>query len=45
MNVVETAMTTGTDDMAKVRARNALKILLDMHADFGWGMPPATSNT
>ncbi|KAH9951010.1 mitochondrial carrier [Amylocystis lapponica] len=32
---VETALTTQPEDMAKVRARNALKILLDVHGDFG----------
>lgn len=32
---VETALTTQPEDIAKVRARNALKILLDVHGDFG----------
>ncbi|KAJ7631241.1 mitochondrial carrier domain-containing protein [Roridomyces roridus] len=32
---VETALTLRPDDMSKVRARNALKILLDVHGDFG----------
>jgi solute carrier family 25 aspartate/glutamate transporter 12/13 len=33
---VETALTTSRqDDMSKIRARNALKILLDVHGDFG----------
>jgi len=32
---VETALTSRPDDMAKIRARNALKILLDVHGDFG----------
>ena len=33
--VVETALTSGPEDMSKVRARNALKILLDVHGDVG----------
>ncbi|KAI0046609.1 mitochondrial carrier [Auriscalpium vulgare] len=32
---VETALTSRPDDIAKTRARNALKILLDVHGDFG----------
>ncbi|KAH9486248.1 Calcium-binding mitochondrial carrier protein [Psilocybe cubensis] len=32
---VETALTSRPDEMSKVRARNALKILLDVHGDFG----------
>ncbi|TDL28085.1 mitochondrial carrier [Rickenella mellea] len=32
---LETLLTSGPEDMAKVRARNALKILLDVHGDFG----------
>ncbi|KAJ3517865.1 hypothetical protein NLJ89_g229 [Agrocybe chaxingu] len=32
---VETALTSRPDDLAKIRARNALKILLDVHGDFG----------
>ncbi|KAG5652442.1 hypothetical protein H0H81_004986 [Sphagnurus paluster] len=32
---VETALTTRPDDMSRIRARNALKILLDVHGDFG----------
>ncbi|KDQ63115.1 hypothetical protein JAAARDRAFT_168598 [Jaapia argillacea MUCL 33604] len=32
---VETLLTSKPDDMAKIRARNALKILLDVHGDFG----------
>lgn len=32
---VETAFTTQPEDISKVRARNALKILLDVHGDFG----------
>lgn len=32
---VETALTSRPDEMAKIRARNALKILLDVHGDFG----------
>lgn len=32
---VHTLLTSGQDDMAKVRARNALKILLDVHGDIG----------
>jgi len=30
---VQTVLTKGPEDMSKVRARNALKILLDMHGD------------
>jgi len=32
---VETAFTSQPEDMSKVRARNALKILLDVHGDIG----------
>ncbi|KAJ6520104.1 mitochondrial inner membrane protein [Mycena sanguinolenta] len=32
---METALTSRPDEMSKVRARNALKILLDVHGDFG----------
>ncbi|KAF9531941.1 mitochondrial carrier domain-containing protein [Crepidotus variabilis] len=32
---METALTSRPDDLSKVRARNALKILLDVHGDFG----------
>ncbi|KAG6879564.1 hypothetical protein C0992_001391 [Termitomyces sp. T32_za158] len=32
---VETALTSRPDDLSKIRARNALKILLDVHGDFG----------
>ncbi|KAG9028301.1 mitochondrial aspartate-glutamate transporter agc1 [Tulasnella sp. JGI-2019a] len=32
---LETLMTSGPEDMSRVRARNALKILLDVHGDFG----------
>ncbi|KAF9454175.1 mitochondrial carrier [Macrolepiota fuliginosa MF-IS2] len=32
---VSTALTSRSDELAKVRARNALKILLDVHGDFG----------
>lgn len=33
---VKTALTTSSqDEMSKIRARNALKILLDVHGDFG----------
>nr|VWO94345.1 Calcium dependent mitochondrial carrier protein [Ganoderma boninense] len=32
---VETALTSQREDMAQVRARNALRILLDVHGDFG----------
>jgi hypothetical protein len=33
---VKTALTTSKrDDMSRIRARNALKILLDVHGDFG----------
>lgn len=31
---VETALTSGQEDLSRVRARNALKILLDVHRDF-----------
>lgn len=31
---VETALTSRRDELSKVRARNALKILLDVHGDF-----------
>jgi hypothetical protein len=36
-NQVRTALTTGAgpDDLSRIRARNALKILLDVHGDFG----------
>lgn len=32
---VETALTSKPDDMSRIRARNAMKILLDVHGDFG----------
>ncbi|KAI0778715.1 mitochondrial carrier [Trametes elegans] len=32
---VETGLTSQPEDMAQVRARNALRILLDVHGDFG----------
>ncbi|KDQ18258.1 hypothetical protein BOTBODRAFT_29604 [Botryobasidium botryosum FD-172 SS1] len=32
---LETAFVTGTEDISRIRARNALKILLDVHGDFG----------
>ncbi|KAA1468086.1 mitochondrial inner membrane protein [Dentipellis sp. KUC8613] len=32
---VETALTSRPEEIAKTRARNALKILLDVHGDFG----------
>ncbi|KAJ3573542.1 hypothetical protein NP233_g2362 [Leucocoprinus birnbaumii] len=32
---VNTALTSRADELAQVRARNALKILLDVHGDFG----------
>ncbi|CDO73098.1 hypothetical protein BN946_scf185007.g152 [Trametes cinnabarina] len=32
---VETRLTSQPEDMAQVRARNALRILLDVHGDFG----------
>ncbi|EIN13882.1 mitochondrial carrier [Punctularia strigosozonata HHB-11173 SS5] len=32
---VETALTSRPEDLSQVRARNALKILLDVHGDFG----------
>ncbi|CAE6448945.1 unnamed protein product [Rhizoctonia solani] len=31
---IETALSTGHEDLSRVRARNALKILLDVHSDF-----------
>lgn len=46
---VETALTSRPDEMSKIRARNALKILLDVHGDFGrrvtgGGRPLSLSN-
>lgn len=32
---VKTALTSRQDDISRIRARNALKILLDVHGDFG----------
>ncbi|KAE9409110.1 mitochondrial carrier [Gymnopus androsaceus JB14] len=32
---IETALTSRPDEISKIRARNALKILLDVHGDFG----------
>ncbi|KAF5388492.1 hypothetical protein D9757_004726 [Collybiopsis confluens] len=32
---METALTSRPDEISKIRARNALKILLDVHGDFG----------
>ncbi|KAF8971731.1 mitochondrial carrier domain-containing protein [Flammula alnicola] len=32
---MQTALTSRPDEMSKIRARNALKILLDVHGDFG----------
>lgn len=32
---VQTALTSRQEDMSRMRARNALKILLDVHGDFG----------
>ncbi|KIK70622.1 hypothetical protein GYMLUDRAFT_149880 [Collybiopsis luxurians FD-317 M1] len=32
---METALTSRPEDISKIRARNALKILLDVHGDFG----------
>ncbi|KAK7465470.1 mitochondrial aspartate-glutamate transporter agc1 [Stygiomarasmius scandens] len=32
---VQTALTSRPDEITKIRARNALKILLDVHGDFG----------
>jgi solute carrier family 25 (mitochondrial aspartate/glutamate transporter), member 12/13 len=32
---IETALTSRPDELSQVRARNALKILLDVHGDFG----------
>ncbi|KAJ7651670.1 mitochondrial carrier domain-containing protein [Mycena polygramma] len=34
---MQTVLTVRPDEMSKVRARNALKILLDVHGDFGGG--------
>ncbi|KAG8687663.1 mitochondrial aspartate-glutamate transporter agc1 [Ceratobasidium sp. 395] len=31
---LQTVLTSGHDDLSRVRARNALKILLDVHSDF-----------
>ncbi|KAF8594747.1 mitochondrial carrier [Ceratobasidium sp. AG-I] len=31
---LETALTSGQEDLSRIRARNALKILLDVHSDF-----------
>ncbi|KAI0308272.1 mitochondrial inner membrane protein [Multifurca ochricompacta] len=39
---VETALTTRGEEIAKTRARNALKILLDVHGDFGRRTPPSS---
>jgi solute carrier family 25 aspartate/glutamate transporter 12/13 len=38
---VETALTSRGEEIAKTRARNALKILLDVHGDFGRRTPSA----
>ncbi|KAH8990131.1 mitochondrial inner membrane protein [Lactarius hatsudake] len=38
---VETALTTRGEEIAKTRARNALKILLDVHGDIGRRTPSA----
>jgi solute carrier family 25 aspartate/glutamate transporter 12/13 len=38
---VETALTSRGEEIAKTRARNALKILLDVHGDFGRRTPPS----
>ncbi|KAH9044412.1 mitochondrial inner membrane protein [Lactarius pseudohatsudake] len=38
---VETALTTRGEEIAKTRARNALKILLDVHGDIGRRSPSA----
>lgn len=32
---VQTVLTSRQEDMSRIRARNALKILLDVHGDFG----------
>ncbi len=32
---VETALTSRRDELSRIRARNALKILLDVNGDFG----------
>ncbi|KAF8274027.1 mitochondrial inner membrane protein [Lactarius quietus] len=39
---VETALTTRGEEIAKTRARNALKILLDVHGDIGRRTPSAS---
>ena len=38
---VETALTSRGEEISKTRARNAMKILLDMHGDFGRRSPPS----
>ncbi|KAG8726445.1 mitochondrial aspartate-glutamate transporter agc1, partial [Ceratobasidium sp. 423] len=38
---IETALSTGHEDLSRVRARNALKILLDVHTDFARKTPAA----
>jgi len=38
---VETALTSRGEEIAKTRARNALKILLDVHGDIGGRTRPA----
>lgn len=45
---VETALTSGlSDDVTQIRSRNALKILLDVHGDFGRraGSTPGSSTS
>lgn len=32
---MQTALTSRQEEMSRIRARNALKILLDVHGDFG----------
>lgn len=40
---METALTSRPDEISRIRARNALKILLDMHGDFGARVAAASS--
>lgn len=43
---LETLLTSGgAEDMSRVRARNALKILLDVHGDFGKKITPGGSSS
>ncbi|KIJ54336.1 hypothetical protein M422DRAFT_201453 [Sphaerobolus stellatus SS14] len=38
---LETALSSSESDLSRIRARNALKILLDVHGDFGRPVPTA----